>query len=399
MTQRNWPLLDTAKGISHTDFSLTANDLGIANHDFHVQQKRLVGGLKEGVDAITVDNGRFSFVVLPTRGMGIWKARLGKAGESDAIEVGWGSPVDGPVHPQFVPTAEGSGLGWLDGFDEMFVRCGLKSNGAPDFDDHGHLKHALHGNIANRPAHFVELGYDAEREEIQVTGLVEETRFHFHQLQMRTTISTRLGEPGLRVHDEVTNLGGTATTIQLLYHINFGPPLLEPGSRVVAPIARMAPRDPRAAEGIDGWDRYSPPTPGYTEQCYYFDLLSGPDHLTHVLLENATKSLGVSVGFDRRQLPCFTLWKDTAAVADGYVTGLEPATNYPNPRSFEEKQKRVVELAPGATVKFDTSLTVHPDKASVAAAEKAIAEIAGNRKPTIASAPRNGWSVGATGTW
>ncbi len=193
-------------------------------------------------NALTVDNGRFSFVVLPTRGMGIWKAWLGKPGQPGSVEVGWGSPIDGPVHPEFVDSTEISGLGWLDGFDELLVRCGLKNNGAPDFDDHGRLKYPLHGNIANRPARHVELAYDDEREEIRVTGLVDETRFLFHRLQLRSTIITRLGEPGLRVRDEVTNLGGTPTGIQLLYHINFGPPLLEAGSRVVAPVARLAPR-------------------------------------------------------------------------------------------------------------------------------------------------------------
>jgi galactose mutarotase-like enzyme len=399
MAQRTWTILDTDGGVSHPEFSLTANDLGIANHDFHVQQTRLRGGLKEGVDSITVDNGRFSFIVLPTRGMSIWKARLGKAGQPGTVDVGWNSPVDGPVHPQFVPQAEGTGLGWLDGFDELFVRCGLRSNGAPDFDDHGHLKYGLHGQIANRPARQVELSYDDQREEIRLTGVVDETRFMFHRIRMRTTISTRLGEAGLRVRDEVTNLGGTPTSIQMLYHINFGPPLLEAGSRLVAPIARLAPRDARAVEGIESWDRYSGPIAGFTEQVYFADLAAGPDHLTHVLLENANRTLGVSVGFDKRQLPCFMQWKNTQALADGYVTGLEPSTNFPNPHSFEEKQKRVVPLAPGASVTFDTSLTIHPDQSSVAAAEQAIAQIAGGRKAQIASTPRSGWSVNATTAW
>ena len=29
------------------------------------------------------------------------------------------------------------GLGWLEGFDELFVRCGLDSNGPPLFDAQG----------------------------------------------------------------------------------------------------------------------------------------------------------------------------------------------------------------------------------------------------------------------
>ena len=69
--------------------------------------------------------------MLPDRGLGIWKIMAG------GVELGWQSPVHGPVHPRFVPLAEPSGLGWLDGFDELVARCGLVSNGAPDFDAAG----------------------------------------------------------------------------------------------------------------------------------------------------------------------------------------------------------------------------------------------------------------------
>ena len=399
MSERNWTLLDTVGNISHADFSLTANDLGIANHDFHVEQKRLAGGLKEGVDAITVDNGRFRFVVLPTRGMGIWKGWLGKPSQPGSVEVAWGSPLDGPVHPRFVPLSETSGLGWLDGFDELFVRCGLKNNGAPDFDDHGRLKYPLHGQIANRPARHVELAYDDEREEIRLTGLVDETRFLFHRLEMRLDHHHPAGRARLARPRRSDEFGRHADDDPIALSHQFRSTTVGAGLAGGCSGRSFGSARPRAAEGIETWDRYAAPTPGYSEQVYFAELVAGPDNLTHVLLENAGRTLGVSVGFDKRQLPCFTLWKNTAALADGYVTGLEPATNYPNPRSFEEKQKRVIELAPGATLRFDTSLTVHPDEASVAAAEKAIAQIAGGRKPQIAPTPRAGWSVGATSAW
>ena len=45
-------------------------------------------------------------------------------------------------------------------------------------------------------------------------------------------------------------------------------------------------------------------------------------------------------------MPCFTVWKNTGAVEDGYVTGIEPATNYPNFKSFERQQGRVKLLPP-----------------------------------------------------
>ena len=50
----------------------------------------------------------------------------------------------------------------------------------------------------------------------------------------------------------------------------------------------------------------------------------------------------IALRFNRQELPCFTVWKNTAALEDGYVTGLEPATNFPNFKTFERQQGRVV---------------------------------------------------------
>ena len=100
-----------------------------------VRTRRLSGGLREGVLLVELVAGDTKVFVLPDRGLGIWKIVAG------GVELGWQSPVHGPVHPRFVPLAEPSGLGWLDGFDELVARCGLVSNGAPDFDASGRLRH------------------------------------------------------------------------------------------------------------------------------------------------------------------------------------------------------------------------------------------------------------------
>ena len=76
----------------------------------------------------------------------------------------------------------------------------------------------------------------------------------------------------------------------------------------------------------------------------------------------------VVLRFRRTQLPCFTLWKNTRGLRDGYVTGLEPATNFPNPRPFEEARGRVVPLPPGGTFLAETTLEVLDDAEAVAAA-------------------------------
>jgi len=339
-------LIDVERDLYCGDLCIKANDVGGASGGYTVRKRRLEGGLRDGIDVIEVDNGCLKFIILPQRGMGIWKAWLG------AIEIGWRSPVKGPVHPSFVPIHDPSGIGWLAGFDELLCRCGLESNGAAEFDARGILQYPLHGKIANLPAHEVEVAIDGDLGEISVTGRVDESRFHFQKLRLTSTIKTKAGEAGFSIHDEVTNLSAGPGEFQMLYHINFGAPLLEAGARVVAPIKTLVPRNNRAAEGVAKWDHYPAPQAGFEEQVYFIELLGNQDGATQALLRNAAGSLGASMHYNAAELPCFTLWKNTTSVADGYVTGLEPGTNFPNPRSFEKAQRRVVVLGPGESRSF-----------------------------------------------
>lgn len=319
--------------------------------------------------------------------MSLWKASLGE------IDIGWRSPVRGPVHPGLVPLAEPGGLGWLDGFDELLVRCGLESNGAPDFDEQGRLLYPLHGRIGNRPAHFAELAVDDDSGEISVTGAVDESRFHFLKLRLTSRVSTRPGEAGLRIRDRVENLSASPAEFQLLYHVNFGAPLLEPGSHCLLPVKTVVPRGPRAAAGIANWSVFGEPTAGYDEQVYFVEPLAGADGASRALLKNAAGDLGASLHFDRRQLPWFTLWKNTDAAADGYVTGLEPGTNFPNPRRHEGRQGRVVRLDPFGEAVFDLRLEIHAGAELVARAESAISALQDGVEPTIYDQPQPGWCV------
>ena len=156
MPKRTWTLTDVDQDISVQSLSLRPTDVKGAATGYSLTKRALHGGLREGVDVIEVDNGTLRFVVIPTRGMGLWNASLG------GLRIGWRSPVKGPVHPGFVRTSEASGIGWLDGFDELLVRCGLESNGAPEFNDDGTIRYALHGKIANIPAHKVEVSVDGD---------------------------------------------------------------------------------------------------------------------------------------------------------------------------------------------------------------------------------------------
>lgn len=385
MPAKTWTILDVSENKyldsgDHAEiFTLPGAD-GLA-----VEKYTKRGGLSDGVDIVGLSNGEISIRVLPTRGMSVWDMH------QQGQRIGWQSPVRGPVHPKFVPISEPSGLGWLDGFDELLARCGLESNGAPEFGDDGKLKYPLHGRIGNKPAHQVEVTIDSDSREITVTGVVEETRFHFLKLRMTTTVKTKAGEMGFRIRDEIENLSGSPAEMQMLYHVNFGEPLLDGGSRFVAPLKTVVPRNDHAASGIATWDSYAAPQAGSEEQVYFMELLAGGDGRTQTLLKNAHGTRGVSLHFNKQQLPHFTVWKNTTASIDGYVTGLEPGTNFPNPRTHEGQQGRVVKLPPGGKTAFDLQLTLHATAASVEQAEATIATLQAAAQPTIHNHPQPGW--------
>lgn len=345
---------------------------------------RLSAGPSSGVDQVTLNCGSKKLIALPTRGMGIWEA------ENAGVRFGWNSPIQGPVHPMFVPVAEPSGLGWLDGFDEMLVRCGMASNGAPEFDEQGNLVWPLHGRIANLPASAVSVEIDDAAGKITIRGTVQEFRFHIRKLQLETEISMQLDSDEISITDRVTNLSNRPGSFQMLYHCNFGAPVLVPGSRFHAPIKKLVPRDPHAASGIEQWDVYGPSDAAESEQVYFMELAADGNNNSIALLTSPDESQGVSIGHNVSTLPCFTLWKNTVGFDDGYVTGLEPGTNFPNPRSFEEAHKRVVELAPGTSQTMQLQIGMLVDSEAVSQAKQKVESLCVS-DPVISKAPTGDW--------
>jgi hypothetical protein len=387
MPRKNWILTDVDSDVYQEQMVLGPDQVGGRARGYSVIKRTLRGGLREGVDVLEVNNGRLRFIVVPSRGMGIWRA------ECDDLQLGWKSPAKGPVNPAFVPLWEGSGIGWLSGFDELLVRCGLESNGAPEFFPTGALRYPLHGKIANTPAHKVGVAIDGDSGEIVLTGVVDEARLFGQKLRMTTTIRTQAQSCAMTVTDEVQNLSAEPGELELLYHINFGAPLLGPGAKVLLPVKKAAPHNAIAAADMSQWDVYGNETPGLAEACFFFELLADSAGQTQALLRSASGRQGVSLKFNKTQLPYFTIWKQRQAAADGYVTGLEPATNFPNRKSFEKEKGRVVVLSPGESRRFDLTLEAHADAASLAAAEKAVAVLQAAAGAEIRTQPEADWSA------
>jgi Domain of unknown function (DUF4432) len=379
-------LIDAGQSVVRDDVMF-----GDDGSDGHRRWKLLLrqcrGGRSDGVHVVSLDNGAMSIDVLPTRGMGIWRVKRGDK------TLGWQAPMREPVNPAFVPLMEPSGLGWLDGFNELLCRCGLESNGPPEFDEGGRLLRPLHGRIANTPAHRVELIVDEDAGLLTLRGVVDEARFHFQSLRLTTSIITAMGSNEFTWSDEVENFGGRDASMQMLYHFNIGQPMMRSGARITAPVGAVAPQTEVAAkEGVDTWNIMPPPRPGSSEQVYGLDLAADTAGETRVLVNGLTNDEAVGLRFNKRTLPCFTVWRNTPAESDGYVLGIEPGTNYPNPRTFEQQHRRVVTLKPGEKWRGSVAATWYADAVKIAEEVKAIAAIQGSRQPEMSSQRRADWS-------
>jgi len=373
--------------LAETNFDLAPADMPALGDGWSVSKRTLRGGLQDGVELIEVDTGQMRLSILPTRGMGIWRAE-----RPNGERLGWQSPVRGPVHPKFVPLTEPSGLGWLDGFDELVVRCGLESNGEPVFDEAGRLKYPLHGRIANRPAQQVSVTLDDSAGTITIRGVVEETRFHFQKLQLTASIVLEVGSTAFTLDDEIKNIGGTPAGMQMLYHINFGEPMIGDGAQLVAPVREIAPQSPPSGEVIDTWQTYGPPKAGAGEQVFFFDLLADKNNQTKVMVKSADGTTGAAMQFNTKQLPSYTVWKNMVASVDGYVTGLEPGTNLPNSRLFEKEQGRVIELAAGETWTAQVTVDWLTSTEQVATTETAIQKLQADTPVQVCATPKPEWS-------
>jgi hypothetical protein len=368
-------------------FMVSQRDLsGIKTGPWSVRTTVLHGGKQEGVELITIDNGKLSITLIPTRGMSILEVRSGD------LRLGWDSPVKEVVHPQFVDLESRGGLGWLEGFNEALVRCGLEFAGHPGKDEFvdntgakAEMDLTLHGKVGNIPASEVEVAIVGGR--ICVRGVVHERSFYGPKLELATEVSTGFGSDTFRIVDAVTNHGAAPQEFQIIYHTNFGAPLLEQGSTVVAPVVRIAPMNDHAARSIDAYATYDGPTPGFIEQVYLVWPLRDFSNHTSVLLRNAARDRGVSITWSPHELPYLTIWKNTAAKADGYVTGLEPATGFPFNRKVERQFGRVPRLAPGETRRFSLEFGLHASQEAVAEKAGQVTGIQEGHEPQVETRP------------
>lgn len=301
-------------------------------------------GVGDGVRAARVrSGGGLDFTVLLSRGMDIGAASWKGTPFAWVSATGW-------AHPHaFVPEWRG----WLQTFHGgLLTGCGLSNAGAANQDGDENL--GIHGRLSHIPAEQAAAwtDWDADEATVFVEGTMREATVFGENLRLRRTVSAPVGGSSMTITDTVVNEGFKTSPLMLLYHLNFGWPLVDEGTRIVVPEGtRTTARDAVAEKGLREATTLSAPVPGYDEQCFFHEVPSGP-----VSVEMVNPSgFGVRIEYDTAAFPYLTQWK---MMGEGeYVCGIEPANCRVLGRAAERAAGRLQHIEPGETRRFSVTLT------------------------------------------
>jgi hypothetical protein len=335
------------------------------NHDYTPDElRRLTGTLDQlaGVRLYELSDGKarglraaevwtgsgLRFTIWLDRAMDIGPA------EFNGMPLAWLHPALG-TSGQYEP----EGYGWVRTFGGGLVTtCGLTHFGQPEQD--GAEVFGLHGRIAHTPAANVRVstGWQGDDYVLTLEGQVRQAVLFGENLLLTRRITTRLGATSFQIEDQVRNDGFRPSPHMILYHCNFGWPIIGPDSElsVVPPGEPVVPRDVVAERGMATYARFEAPDPDAAGLVYFHN--PKPDASGHVTasLRNRQLGLGAYVRYRAAELPALSQWKNLGA--GDYVCAIEPCTAHEGPRATLRERGELNQLQPGQEVNYSVEIGV-----------------------------------------
>jgi len=247
-------------------------------------------------------------------------------------------------------------------FGGLLCTCGASYVGAACVDDDEEL--GLHGRISNSPGYDISTGQKWEGDKclFWVEGKSKEAGVFLDSLELNRKITMSMDCLWIKINDRVTNIGNHKTPVMMLYHANFGFPLLDEGSRLIEFNSKVVPRDEEAEKYFDTYNIFEAPQLNYKERVYFHDIPADKQDYSHVILSNEKfnngNGLGIHIKYKKDNLPYLIQWKNLGVRE--YVLGLEPGNSYPRGRSIEKEKGTVRYLEMGEEADFEIIIEVLP---------------------------------------
>ena len=289
-------------------------------------------GKAKGTAVIEVTTaGGLQMDILPDAGMDIGQVRYRGTNMTFISKNGYDSPASiMPYETEFLTTFPGG----------LLYTCGLRSTGGAHRD--GDEWHPLHGRYHSLMADHIST--DVEDNTIVIKGTMRETALFGHCLELKRTIRIPVFGSEITVSDELTNLTHGDEGYALLYHCNFGYPLISEKCHLELPEQRKTtPRTPFAATGLGRETTFDVPTPKEEERVFFHEEM---DHIASLVNEEIHTKMTLTWS---ESLPILAHWRSMAS--GDYVCGLEPTNCYIMGRKAERENGTLPVLKPFETVK------------------------------------------------
>jgi galactose mutarotase-like enzyme len=322
-----------------------------------IRRLRLAEGPETGVEQIQIRTGSgLAYTISPERGLDISMAEFG------SVPISW-QASNGDVYPAYF---DDRGYAWLrTAAGGLLMTCGFTQAGGPGMDNGEEL--GLHGRAHHLAARHVGVSAEWEGDEyiMRVRGVVEETRIFGEFIRLTREITSQLGSNRISIEDRYENLAFVPTPLMLLYHFNFGFPLLTESTQIAFPSRLVEPRLPEhPMAGYESWDA---PDPAYQERVYlHKEIANDAKGWTSATISNpafplpaGATPLSVQLSWDTATLPNLVQWR--MAGAGAHVLGIEPANCHVNGRQASRDANTLVMLEPGASYTCRLELNINLD--------------------------------------
>jgi hypothetical protein len=257
-----------------------------------------------------------------------------------------------------------SGTNWLNGFGGgLLTTCGLTHTGGPEKDEYG--ERGVHDRISHIRAmveSIVQPDLNKGNLRMSITGRMLQYSMFGPQLELKRTISAILGTSKITIEDEVTNLGNEPAPHMLLYHFNFGWPLIDEGTEISAPgvwKSRGRDSDNILFNSNNDYKKCKAPIDAHNkggESVAFINIEPEPSGICECSISNHNIPLKVKLQFKKEQLPWLTNWQHWGR--NEYVIGLEPGTHPPIGQSAARQNHTLLFIKPGETRFYETVLEV-----------------------------------------
>lgn len=359
-----------------------AERAGMLSQFAGVRLMELSDGVERGIRMLEFRTGSgLRFTALVDRALDIADCEFnGKA-------IGWNSPA-GFRHPGLHEYEGEGGLAWARSFSGLLVTCGLDHilfmNDVPAdnyvYSPKQTVSHSLHGRVGTIPAKLTGYGEEWHGDEcvLWAEGIVQQSAVFGEDLHLIRRIEADVGGKEIRITDRVVNHGFYKTPHMYCYHINVGHPVLDEGSRYLAPIkdvvwAAHAGADYRK-QGV-GYRTLPAPKLDFHEQVWQHELGADDAGKQYVALVNDRAGIGFEVETHKEQFPCLYEWQNLQA--GQYALGIEPSTNHVLGNNAARERGEMIWLQHGEEKRYDSVFRILDGAADIAASEARIRAISG----------------------